>query len=463
MDGIRWYLYPKDSLPEALLNTGTPEQLNGKEITDPKSAIDELTFGYPTQNNLLDYNPPSILILPEYRPAEILAWLKIYAPETSPISQFARIISRKDFLASKEHTPIKNRSKENLDRWASIVLGEILAQGEPVSSISLLPLSRAQASFSNAVAKASTFYGNEYWTNSCVSRLEYAEADRRFISRTLTIRELKPIWDRINTNWNTDQHITTIIKALDTSASANNDLFLSSEPLSYLQNYSDLLSDSVEARVIAFRKIASNLINRPDTNTTDPNLASSLAMAVFLVGRSTSHAFLLSSIGKEIPSVYAWFGLIAGIAGPKYWDIEWTRAAKGIEKGLRGNLNWIEPSHADLSWSEYEWLTTTYRGNNPFLDLPKQLPKVLALEVIPGAVCQLRLKPDTSVIQEPTPNAEPSSKELLDLRETLESFVKLAEKAKSYLANKKTPAKQKTTSLPRGKSIKKITTAEKKI
>lgn len=433
MNGMRWYIFSKDALPEALLYARDPFEAGGIEVENPKFASDELVLGYPSDGMSTISGSPSILILPDYKPAEILAWLKVYAPETSPLTQFARVISQQDFFACEYQTLNAEKDKTFLERWASIVLGEILAQGEGEASIGVLPLSRAQASFSNAVARASICYKSRSWIDKCIHRLESAEIDRRFVSRALNIKDLKPVWDCISVEWDQKKSITTVVDIFEDLNFVVDDLFSRNDAGYRLRDFQSLLSDSVEERVLAFRSFVTRLELEGARNSFGSSLSSSVAMAAFLVGRSTSHVFLLKNIGKELPGVYAWFGLIAGIVGPRYWDLEWTRAAKGIEKGLRGRLNWVEPSSADMSWSEYDWLTKTYRNDSPFSDLPKQLPKVLALEVVPGAICQLRLKQDSNVVVEPKVDSGNNAEELKSLKAVLMEFIGLSERAKNEI------------------------------
>jgi len=136
----------------------------------------------------------------------------------------------------------------------------------------------------------------------------------------------------------------------------------------------------------------------------------------------------------RFPSVYAWFGLIAGIVGPTCWEIDWARAIKGIEKGLRVGINWSEPSQSDISWSEYEWISETFRNNSPFVELPKLLPRVLSIEILPGSICQIRLsiERDNSKIKNETENS--MLNEINSLRKILSDYIILTEKAKEHIS-----------------------------
>lgn len=434
MTSIRWYSFPKDILPDALLSFHFPEKLGGSRVSHPDQNPDGITLGYCDDEYFSDYNPPAILALPDAKPAELMAWLKTYAPDTSPLSQFARVIKSKEintYNITQKNKPTRN---SYLNRWPSVILGEILAQGEMEISIETLPLSRSLASYSNTIARATACHYDEQHKKSCIERLEIAEADKNFVSRALTVQGLKPIWEKISTSWNEHDNITNIVYLFDHSSNLKTDLFSSGTAFSHPSAYSDLLSDSIESRVLAYRRIISEELESNFLPLKE-SAAAKIAIAAFLVGRSTSHMFLLKTVAKKIPSVYVWFGLIAGIVGPTYWEVDWARATKGIEKNLRTKLDWSEPNQSDLSWTEYEWLTSTFRNISPFTEMPKQLPKVLSIEVIPGAACQFRLALDKNGATGKNAASDADAHELNALKSLLSDFYSLAEKVKKQLSN----------------------------
>ncbi|MDY2563963.1 hypothetical protein SON66_11855 [Pseudomonas syringae] len=432
MAKLVWYSYSKDLLPDSLLAASPFNSLGGNLVKGPTSGTHEVTIGYFEEGRAKDLALPSIIVLPDKASAEIFAWLKAYAPDTSPLSQFSRIIANKEFKSYHVAFPPKIGALNLVQRWPSLILGEIFAQGEVDTNIDSLPLSRCLASYSNTMARASIIHNDKMLYETCVERLKVAEADRRFVSRILKIDDLKPIWDSIDIHWDSEGPITKVIEIFGGSLEVEKDLFDRSDKRSSLHNYPELLSDSVEARVVAFRALLRDKMASLDVPELRAHLSATFATAAFLVGRSTSHIFLLKGIDRVIPSVYVWFGLIAGMVGPRYWDVEWTRAAKGVEKNLRAKLDWSEPNQSDLSWSEYEWLTETYRNASPFIELPKQLPKVLSVEVLPGAACQFRLVLEASSIGKNV-QAETDARENNILKNLLVELQSLTEKTKAHL------------------------------
>lgn len=428
MKKIKWYSVSKDMLPMVLLTSKLPSNIEGSNVAHPNSNLENITLGY--YDNVYSsggYNPPAIISLPVEKSAEILAWLKTYAPETYPLSQFARVI--KPLELKIYEVSIKSSKRKNdfkFQRWSSLILGEILAQGESDITIDSLPLSRSQATYTHSIARVLMCHNSEDINKLCLERLLCLEADKSFVSRPLKVESLAHIWSCVDYHWDYKSDIENIL-----------DVFKNAFPEEKLGIFDDvttkeLLSDSIEARVLAFRKISNAEINKELSN--NDSGAMKIAMAAFLVGKGTSHIFLLKTMSGRFPSVYAWFGLIAGIVGPTCWEIDWARAIKGIEKGLRVGLNWSEPSQSDISWSEYEWISETFRNNSPFVELPKLLPRVLSIEILPGSICQLRLsiERDNSKIKHDNENS--MLNEINSLKKILSDYIILTEKAKEHIS-----------------------------
>lgn len=386
MTELKFAFSSRDDLPDALFS-----MLENPYV--PKYSIDAVEanglgaiLGYPKQSPDHGYLSPYLIVLPQIKSFELFAWLKTYAPETFPLSQFCRVVSRADFdFVGKPEGPDRVFWRRP-DRWPSVVLGEMLAQSDGDSSVASIPLSRATATYSFAVARASISHRNDLVTLECISRLESLSSDRRFVERLIDIKSLQPLWSRVGITW--DESIGAE-QLLHSCHSEVKDLFRDSPSI---MDYKGLLSDSAESRVIAFRNFTKAWSSRsevPKGNVGQAELE--IALAAFLVGRGTSHAFLLKDIIRKEPAVYVWFGLIAALCGPTSWDPAWARAVKSVEKMLKSTFSWQEISPCDVSWEEYRWLDSL-EHERTFQELPKLLPKVLSMEIIPGVICQFRLK-----------------------------------------------------------------------
>ncbi|MBV7563675.1 hypothetical protein [Pseudomonas sp. sia0905] len=429
MSDFIWYCFERTNLPEALFAVGDLESLSGGLQNELKPE-QELTFGYVNAPSKLDCNSPSLLILSDSKGAEVLAWVSTYSPESFPLSQFSRLVKYSDYKLLSNKKIDARVFWPRKDRWASVVLGEILAQGDSDASISSLPLSRAQAVFTTPIAKSAIFHANDGVVNTCIDRLRLLEKDRDFVERTVSIDELLPVWERVGCFWDEAYPIKKLTDLLPLPKSKD-DLFSSGVDLA---QYPDLLSDSAEKRVLEFRRFIREIPVVLAADRFNPLVPASLAVAAFFVGRSTSHVFLLKEVSKDFPTVFVWFGLVAALMGPTYWDVNWSRAVKGIEKGFHSKFDWVDSSQADLSWVEYSWLNKVSKSNEPYADIPKLLPKVLSLEIIPGAVCQLRLRGSslTPPSQETVRSAAQAIK-LKDLESALADFISLSDRVKERL------------------------------
>lgn len=376
----------RDDLPDALFSMLTSSGMLKHSIEAVESTGLGAILGYPKQSLGHGYISPYLIILPSAKPFELFAWLKTYAPETFPLSQFCRVLSKNDFDSINNSIGQGREFWNRPDRWPSVVLGEMLAQSDGESSVASIPLSRATATYSFAVARASIAHKDDSVTRECINRLESLSSDQRFVERLINIKSLKPLWDRVHTPWKENAGAEQLIQVFYPK---NKDLF-GSKPS--IIDHMGLLSDSVENRVIAFRNFSKDWSNQLVASRNHDSQADfEIALAAFLVGRGTSHVFLLKDIAKNSPSTYVWFGLIAALCGPTSWEPVWARAVKSIEKSLKSRFSWEEISLCDISWPEYRWLDSL-DSEKVFQELPKLLPKVLSMEIIPGVVCQFRLK-----------------------------------------------------------------------
>lgn len=450
MNNIRWQMFKPNLLPEALFGYVHPEKFGNDYIHRVQLDENLIAVGFAENDRELPYNPPAIIVVGNNGTPEIFSWLKVYAPQTSPLSQFARVISITDWDEFQDSGTSRNVITHRGDRWASVVLGEVLAQGEADVELNAIPLSRASACFSTAMARASIVHGHECAIHSCINRLMELEADNRFVRRSVSVKNLLPIWNIMGAKIEDIQHIDVIAELVVESArKLDNENVIASMglPLPRLKQYNALQSDSIEDRTIAFKKLAGEIMLNFADQPYSSYSSALLAAAAFLVGRGTTHAFMLRPLAKRLPTVFIWFGLIAALSGPRTWDANWSRATKGIERLLRSKFDWCDPPSTDLCWAEYSWLANTFDGVEVFNELPKMLPKVLSIEVIPGAMCQLRLSSGKEngsyeVGQKKNYEAELRNEKL---QFTLSQFVNLALNARELLdqqRGKSTPIQQ---------------------
>lgn len=199
---------------------------------------------------------------------------------------------------------------------------------------------------------------------------------------------------------------------------------------------SGLLSDSVEDRVKAFQKLLIRL-NAEYGERCDPMPNLLVAAGAFLVGRSTTHVFLLQRVKDKWPVAMAWFGMLAAVGGQEIWDGEWSRVTRGVERVLRIGMD-DRATAADLSWAEYAWLRHVFEGEDAFSDFPKMQSKMLSVEIVPGAVCQLRIASGSSNQPIDAERAYVSEMEqrIRALESVVENFVMLGTQSRKLLEHK---------------------------
>jgi len=431
---ISWHSIEREHLPHSLLNhKGAQAYL--LDCLQENIHKNKISLAYNTEEKSFA-QPPSIVVLAGESAPDVFSWLKVYTPEIFPLSQITRIISLSDWHLIQVQDQLNlSYYKATNDQWACLTLGEMLAQGDSETEIFSIPLSRANACFTSTIAKTAVIYQNPELLKACTERLIKLEQETRFVNRLVTVETLIPIWDQLELSCAGTDSITDILSHLHTNYSTKTGS-IRKYLLPKLDSYQRLYSDSIEERVITFNEII-KIIGKP-SSITALNIYTSafLAAAAFLVGRGTTHLFLLRKLSKEYPSVFVWFGLFAANAGPDYWDPDWIRATKSISRSLRQKLDWSNPIQVDLCWAEFSWISSNIERDSIFSDIPKQYPKVLSIEIFPGASCQLRLantaQPanEKRFVEQPTIN--PLSHEL---QKTLADLARLAIKANVIFEN----------------------------
>ncbi|EPF64257.1 hypothetical protein [Pseudomonas syringae] len=384
---LSWHSIDREQLPHILINIEDDRELSG-ECLQADLHKNSISLAYDAEEQT-HTQPPSVIVLRDEIASDVFSWLKVYTPEIFPLSQITRVISLSDWRITKNQPRLRHYQATNY-QWACLTLGEMLAQGDSEAEISSIPLSRANACFTSAIAKTAIIYQNPELLDICAKRLVQLEKDVRFVKRIVAIELLMPIWDQIEKPCLDNNGITDIL----------NDLYMvhiniagsiGKYLLPRLEDHQNLRSDSIEIRVIAFNEIIQALTKLSVSNSQDIYISAFLAAAAFLVGRGTSHLFLLRKFSKQYPTVFVWFGLFAARAGAASWDPDWLRATKSIGRSLQQKPDWSTPMQVDLCWAEFSWISSKIERKRIFSDLQKLYPKVLSIEIFPGASCQFRL------------------------------------------------------------------------
>lgn len=441
---LRWLTVDRESLPEALFGERKLDAAGAMSIMPSELRGGLVSLGYVNGLQKNSYNPPSIVILEDETSAEILSWLRVFAPATAPLSQFGRVVLASDWKRFSVASARNISEIQRGDSWAAVIVGEALAQAEGDVELSGMPLSRASGCFSMAVARSAAIYqGDNNITRTCVSRLRALEEDRRFVRRSIAIDDLLPVWALAGLRFEDTippGEVAMLVQDAAFSYFSNSANRTAEKPIE-LEDFPGLFGDSIEERVIAFQRFASEIKNIGSTSFAKQMAGVMLAAAAFLVGRSTSHAFLLKKSGAFSPISLVWFGLMAGLAGPRSWDEQWSRATKGVERLVKAKFDWTESIGADLFWVEFAWLASTFEGSSVFSALPKMFPKVLSVEVVPGATCQFRLVGVGAAETERRPVVEMSMREK-DLQAALSQFINLASRTRQLVEGSSLPIQQ---------------------
>jgi hypothetical protein len=433
-ENLIWYVASREDLPEIAFGIGDFRErcdpIRGESF--PLNKHVRVAFSRESIGSL-DYQPPSIFVLEKQSTPETLSWLRVYARGAFPLSQFARVVTEADWdLLSADET---DGQATRTDKWSSVILGEILAQADFDGELDSLPVSRAAACFSSSIARTVFLHDSYAVTRACTERLRDVAKDVRFGKRVVSVDMLVPIWAALSANIGDASDMIELVELFLHAAGMANDVRAAQYGQRELfKHHVQIFSDSVEERVLAFQRISSEIASGSARSPSMSSYSSAmLALAAFLVGRGTSHAFLLRKFPALAPLAFAWFGLAAALRGPRGWDPSWARVAKAIERQVRSSFHWSDPPAADICWAEYKWIADTFSGNQALAELTRSTPSALSIEVVPGAVCQFRAsEPRPRQDHEPNP-PQPAPPRDQEMRAALESFILLSNRARHLL------------------------------
>lgn len=453
-DEIRWATIDREDLLDVLLGEHQPPDLDRRMQPDLAPRGARLAVGYRGARDRGGYGTPSLIVIPDETATETFSWLRTFADEVSPLSQYGRVALASDWRRFEVQKETPCIGEQRPDRWSSIAVGEVLSQIEGETSLQNLPLSRFAGCFTTPVARAALIWGHDEATQTCTNRLRQLESDRRFARRPVGIEQLLPVWAiasaNIKENLPPSEAASYVLDAGVGYFKANDRKYVPSASPLILKEAQGFTSDSIEERVGAFNRLASNILQRAHSDRgVVPSALDSLllAAAAFQVGRGTSHVFLLQRVQGFAPTAAAWFGAMAALTGPRAWDKAWLKAAKGAERLLRPEFSWLDTSGADIGWAEFAWMAGTFDGLDVFLELPKMLPRTLGIEIVPGAVGQFRLAGESAEIEPKPLRAPQHSARERALMETVSQFITLAQRAKdqvdqSFLASAVQPVQK---------------------
>lgn len=434
---IRWHIVSREDLLDVLLGEFTPQEEGSSVLPVARAKSGALVLGFQSQPSRVENVSPSVVVLDDFQVSDTMSWLRTYAGEAFPISQYARVVLASDWETFGSGSSMLPLDGSRTDSWASVAVGEALSQSDGEAELMHMPLSRVSSCFSLPVARTAIQFGQGEATRVCVDRLRAISSDRRFGRRQLSIDQLLPVWAIAGAPGSERVSPTNAALLVLEAAGSHFRRQHPSAPtiaVSQLSDFPGLSSDSVEERVMAFNRLAMEVLQaEPVHAQTLEAMGPTIAAAAFLVGRSTSHAFLMRRLSRVVPTAMTWFGVIAGLAGPRSWDAAWLRAVKGAERLLRPEFSWADVPTADIGWPEFAWLATTFDEVEQLAALPKMLPRTLGIEIVPGASLQVRLG-SAPAETEPRTSQEPTARERA-LQDTLAQFVSLSQKAQALLSN----------------------------
>lgn len=382
---LDWYALTREAVPGVLLGvepTSGPIQIAAQA---PSKQSADLMVGIASGSLSSSLVTPYIALVSESNVGDLFAWLHTFSNESFPISQFCRIESTGNWNALLNLKDLNLPFRGSV--WASIIAGEMLANAEQSIEPKAMPLSWASSCFTLTIAKTYRVVGHQVAVAiDSVKRLRTIESDPRFFRRKVSVDMLSVIWEiSANSDY---QELGTVRDIVESTISA-----VDRNAGALIRENKKLMSNSAEQRIHGYDEFVDALLSRQHRGQTPVSIGvgALLAGAALVAGGSTSHIDLLKPYADEFPDCLPWFGLLAGLAGPRAWDSDWLRLVKGVERQIRGSNQFTDPLQGDLCWIEFDWLRQLSKSSSIFNDLPKNHNRLLSIEVFPGATYQARL------------------------------------------------------------------------
>lgn len=385
---LDWYALSREAAPGVLLGTEATGSPTERSVPTPSSHAADLMVGFEPDSPTSRPGTPCIALVEDGRASELFAWLHTYSVESFPVSQYCRIETTRDW-----DSLLRIQSPGSAfpgAAWASVVAGEMLANGEQSLELKAVPLSWAAGCFSYTMARVFCVGAGKQddWPKQAASRLRTLEGDGRFVRRRLNIDMLAPIWSilaggELTRNEDIRDVVAIVLSALD------------SEGAVLIRDNARLVSSSAEQRIHGFDELVDQVLTRRprhgDSGRAPIQAGALIAAAALVAGGGTSHIDLLKPYSVEVPDCLPWFGLFAGLTGPRAWDPDWLRLVKGVERQVRSGFQLTDPLQGDLCWIEFDWLRQLSKSATVFIDLQKYHNRLLTVEILPGATFQVRL------------------------------------------------------------------------
>ncbi|MBG5894515.1 MULTISPECIES: hypothetical protein [Providencia] len=393
---INWISVSKEKLFDVIFNIKQLDMFFWRNrISDFDVDSGKVLVGAVESQSLDSKYKICMLVIDDAYFKDILSWLRVYAEELFPLSQYARVMLYSDYKKIISRGECLLSEEINSEELACLAVGEALAISDSNIELKNMALSRLSSCYTLPMARVIFNHGSDELLTVCQKRLSTIARDDRFLKRSVSVEQLdralyflrsfKAIRSYESDVYESVFELTNRI--INNNISSNKDSLVVFEIKKFLTL---MRSDSIEERVVAFNNISNHLSNIASEDVAN-DVSPLIAAAAFLVGRSTSHLFLLNRIGKSFPIVFLWFGIIAALVGSKAWDFAWLRVVKGAERLIMPSLIISDVSPADVSWLEFSWLLDVSNDSELLNDLPKMLPRTLSVEVVPGATLHIRL------------------------------------------------------------------------
>lgn len=382
----------------------------------PSERRKTVLAGFDRSSFIDESKHPSAIIVDDDDSEDLFSWLYSFASDFMPLAMHCQVILASDFnITSKPRIGNPIRSSK---LWASVTIGEFLMRGQSSQVLKDFFVSWIDSSCSYSYFSMLKNFDGAALREKFLARLGKIKNDSKLAFPSLDLDILDIVWSTCS---DLDQELAqaadlapniavwTILELISEKIGTK-----STDLIAHLLHNPNFGSDSVERRLAAFDSVV--LSCRSDERLGKIECGFCVGAAAFLVGRSTSHIKLMDGLPQGLESAFLWFSVIAGLCNRASWDPRWFELSVRAESWLNTKHIDSKISVFDLSWPEFDWLSSSRRSSSAFREMVKTYPNSIVFEILPDVHFQVRITKEVASIKSSgdTRINDPTSRQLLD-------------------------------------------------
>ena len=308
---------------------------------------------------------PHFIVLPNADLKEFFAWVNIYCPFVTPLSQWCRVVTENE-LARVYSLEISPRYGNTVTAWAGATVGEAFLHLGSGAKLTEIPLGALQACWTFVAARTFGLWGTGEIRSKSVER--YGAA-REILGaggdpNLLDYLEIWKVLDVLSIG--TSSRVSDVSPAVQLEIYACHDIqengFVSQKvifeivnELGWSRNLVDFEHIGAEQRVRLFDNAIDSLIHFEKKRSKDFRTLAEFTVAYLAArigGSASGHILLLEKFLGAFPMLGVWYGIVSALYRPDVWGTEFGGLGRLVVKELTFPFRFDDPPRCDIGFDE---------------------------------------------------------------------------------------------------------------